>query len=62
MRVEPIRKLEGLETTITVQVTRELRFRVWLSIRLFRLAMWVLGGKCAIVVEDEKPASRVTLH
>lgn len=61
-----LRKLDDLVVTVTVQVTRELRFRVWLAIKLIQLAVWVIGGRTAINlqsnVEREQTAQRPTLH
>lgn len=42
-----IRKMENL--TVTLNVTREFKFRVWAASQLFRLATWILGGKPEIV-------------
>lgn len=36
--------------SVTVAMTRQFRLRVWLALKLIRLATWILG--CGLKVED----------
>ncbi len=38
--------------TMTVRLTKELRLRVWLGVRLLRLAQWVTGGRIEIIEKE----------
>ena len=59
-----LRKLDDLSVAITL--TGELKFRIWLAIRLFKMAMWVLGGKTHVDIkadfEVDPSPRRPTIH
>lgn len=38
-----LKKLDHVTLTVTVRVSREFRVRQWISLRLIRLAGWVMG-------------------
>ena len=50
--IVPLRKLdENCVMTITVQVTREFRFRIWCALRLIRLGWWIAGARVEVKQE-----------
>lgn len=55
-----VRKLHHIQWNVRVHVTREFRFRLWLAVRLIRLAGWVLGTNVTFVnaLTDPEPPER----
>jgi hypothetical protein len=51
--VDEFRRFAGL--TITVRLSRPLRFRIWLATGLLRVAAWLAGGKATI--EESQPTT-----
>lgn len=43
-----LRKLDGMTMTLSVTVSRELRFRIWCASYLIRLAGWIMGSHVEI--------------
>ena len=39
---------------LDVRVTREFKIRMWIGVRLIRLAAWVMGGKSRFTYSKDK--------
>ena len=52
LKVDSLNKDFTLE--VTVRITRQMRLRMWVAVRLISLAAWVLGCDIEIECEDTK--------
>jgi hypothetical protein len=49
----PVRKLDkACVLNVTVKITNEFKFRIWISLRLIKLAWWIAGGRVEVKEES----------
>lgn len=53
MNAEGINPLDGHETIVMeLTLARVFVLRIWLGIRILRLAMWVIGGRAEVLPQE----------
>lgn len=43
--------IRSIPMTLEIKVPTEFNVRVWISVRLIRLAIWIVGGKSSVETE-----------
>ena len=47
-----VNDLGGGELTVRVCITKRLRFRIWVAVKLVRVAAWLLSLDCRVEQDD----------